>query len=121
MLFRSVVFAFDAFDVEVARQCSGIRSATVTLACAVALGQIFLHSGWSRWAFALLTIPVTILKNAARIAGITWLGLYADVGFMTGELHRYSGLPFAVLSVGMLLPAFLWLRRWERGARGDTL
>jgi exosortase len=106
-----VLFSFYAFDVEVAQQCSGIRSATTTLVCAFLLGQLFLSPGWTRWAFVLITIPVTILKNAARITGITWLGLYVDPGFMTGELHRYSGLPFALLSVAMLLPIFLWLRR----------
>ncbi len=107
------VFSFDNVDVEVAKQCSGIRSAILTTLGSILAGQLFLHRGWTRAGFALLSLPVVILKNAARIAGITWLGLYVDPGFFTGELHRYSGLPFSLLSVGILLRIFWGLHRLE--------
>jgi len=107
------VFSFRDVDIEVAEQCSGIRSAILTTLGSILAGQLFLHRGWTRAGFALLSLPVLILKNAARIAGITWLGLYVDPAFFTGELHRYSGLPFSLLSVGILLPIFSGLRRLE--------
>jgi exosortase/archaeosortase family protein len=77
------VFSFHDVDVEVAEQCSGIRSAILTTLGSILAGQLLLHRGWTRAGFVLLSLPVVIFKNAARIAGITWLGLYVDPGFFT--------------------------------------
>lgn len=108
------VFSLNTVSIEVAKECSGVRSALSLLLGSLLVGHVLLQNSWNRLGFALLTIPVVIFKNAVRIAGITWLGLNVDQGFFTGELHRYSGLPFSLLALGILVPALLGLRRMER-------
>jgi exosortase len=102
------VFALPGVDIEVAEECSGIRSAVVFFLGGVLGSYIFLRRGWTRLSFVLLTIPVVILKNAVRIATISWLGVNVDHGYFTGNLHHYGGLPFSLLAVALLLP-ILWV------------
>ena len=104
-------------DMEIAEQCSGIRSATAMFVSGILASHLFLRGGWSRIGFALFTIPVVVFKNAVRITGITWLGMNVDRGFFTGELHRYSGLPFSLVAFALLLPTLWALRRMERSSR----
>jgi exosortase len=108
------VFSLSTVEIEVAKECSGIRSCISMFLSCILAGHMFLRSGWTRVGFALLSIPVLIFKNAVRIVGITWLGLNVDPGFFTGTLHKNSGMPFTLLAVGLLLPALWALRRIEQ-------
>jgi exosortase len=108
-------FALGAVDIEVAKECSGIRSSISMFIGAILASHLLLRGGWNRVGFAMVSIPIVIFKNAARITGITWLGLNVDQGFFTGDLHRYSGLPFSLLALAMLVPTLLALRRVELG------
>jgi exosortase len=108
-----LTFSLPGVNVEVARECSGIRSSIALLITALVLGQVFLRSTWAMACLALITIPIAIIKNAARIATLSWLGVYVSPDFFYGDLHRNGGLPFSVLALAMLLPCLLVLRRWE--------
>lgn len=110
------LFSLDTVVIEVAKECSGIRSFVSMLISAVLAAHLLLRNGWNQVGFALLTIPVVIFKNAVRITGITWLGLNVDEGFFTGQLHRYSGIPFSLVALAILVPVLLALRKLERGA-----
>jgi exosortase len=101
-------------NIEVARECSGIRSTTSLLVMTGIAGGMFLQSGWRRVLLAAMAIPIVIIKNALRIVTISLLGLYVDPGFFHGALHRNSGIPFSILAILMLLPIFLGLRSSER-------
>ena len=107
------VFGLGKLDIEIAEECSGIRSATAMFISAILASHLMLQNRWSRIGFALLSIPVVIFKNAVRITGITWLGLNVDEGFFVGDLHKYSGMPFSVVALALLLPALWALRRVE--------
>jgi exosortase len=109
------VFALNTVDIEIAKECSGIRSSMAMFISSILAGHLLLRNGWSRIGFALLSIPVVIFKNAARITGITWLGLNVDSGFFTGSLHNYSGFPFSLLALALLAPTLWALWRMERG------
>ena len=67
-----------------------------------------------------LTIPISIFKNAVRIATISWLGVYVSKGFFYGNLHRRGGLPFSLFALALLAPVLLGLQRSE-AARLKTL
>lgn len=108
-------FSLSTVIIEVAKECSGVRSFTSMLIGAILAAHLLLRNGWNQAGFALLTIPVAIFKNAVRITGITWLGLNVDEGFFSGELHRYSGIPFSLVALAILVPVLLALRKMERG------
>lgn len=95
-------FSLPGADIEVAEECSGIRSSLSLLICSVLVGHLLLRSWWSRLSFTLLTIPIVIFKNAVRIVTISWLGIYIDKGFFFGNLHHYGGLPFSLLAIAIL-------------------
>ena len=107
-------FSLPGITIEVANECSGIRSSLSMFIGSIVAGYLILRSSWSRASLALLTIPIVIFKNAVRIVTISWLGIYVDSGFLHGRLHQYSGLPFSLLALALLAPVLLLLARTER-------
>jgi exosortase len=114
-------FSLPGVTIEVAKECSGIRSSLSMFISSMLAGYLFLRSGWSRVLFALLTIPIVIFKNAVRIVTISWLGVYVDPGFLHGRLHHYGGLPFSLVALALLVPILLLLVRTERRYAAGTL
>src|SRR5665213_32790 len=106
-------FALPGIDIEIAEECSGIRSSLSLFLSGVLAAHLFLRSGWSQVCFALLIVPIVIFKNAVRIATISWLGVYVDRSFFFGNLHHYGGLPFSLLAVAILALVLLVLRKTE--------
>jgi exosortase len=106
-------FSLPGVDIEVAAECSGIRSSLSLLITSILVGHTLLRSSWSQTVFALITIPVVIFKNAVRIVTISWLGVYVDRGFLYGDLHQYGGLAFSFLGLAILFVVFLALQKSE--------
>lgn len=106
-------FSLPGVDIEVATECSGIRSSLSLFLSSLLVGYLTLEAGWSRAAFTLLTIPVVIFKNALRIVTISWLGVYVDPGFFHGNLHKYGGLPFSLVAILILFFVLVALRKTE--------
>jgi exosortase len=98
---------------EVAPECSGIRSLIALTLVALVAGRLFLRYGWTRLALALSTIPIAILKNALRISVIAWLSAYVDRKYLHGSIHRNGGLVFTPLAAALLLMLLVGLRRFE--------
>jgi exosortase len=113
----TVRFSLPGVTIEVADECSGIRSSLSLLVSSIVAGYLVLRSGWSRTFLALMTLPIAIIKNALRIVTISSLGVYVDPGFLNGRLHRYSGLPFSLVALVLLAPLLLLLIRAERQRR----
>ena len=110
-------FALPGVEIEIAKECSGIRSTTALFITGILASHVFLRSGWRKILLSLLTIPIAIFRNAVRIVTISWLGVYVDQGFLFGKLHRYGGVPFALISLAILGPALWILQRTEANSR----
>ena len=109
----AVRFALPSVTIEVAEECSGIRSSLSLFISSLVVGYVLLRSGWSRLLFSVVTIPVVIFKNAVRIVALSVLGTYVDPAYLHGRLHRYGGLPFSLLALALLAPLLLALLRAE--------
>ena len=108
-------FSLPGLDFEVAPECSGIHSSLALMMVAILAGYIYLRSGWTRSALILLTIPIVLFKNAARIVVISTLGAYVDRGFLDGPFHhRYGGLLFSVVGVAVFVLVLTGLQNIER-------
>ena len=108
------VFHLPGMSVEVAKQCSGIRSSLALLITAVLAGHMFLQTGWKKVFLAVLIIPVTMFKNGIRIVILTLLGTYVDPRWVTGSsLHRDGGIVFFILALVLMAPILYWLRKGE--------
>jgi exosortase len=60
-------FSLPGLTVEVAEQCSGIRSSLALFITSVVAGKIFLQRGWIRLALTLSVFPVTMLKTPSGL------------------------------------------------------
>ncbi len=115
-------FSLPGVDIEIAKECSGIRSSLSLLLSAIVVGYLFLRSTWSQLVLAVVTVPIVIFKNAVRIATISWLGIYVDRSFFFGKLHHsFGGLVFSLIAIALMGLVLWFLYRTERlGNRAGT-
>src|SRR5262249_6450316 len=110
-------FALPGLAIEVAEECSGIRSSLALLITGCLAANMLLRTPWTRTALLAAIVPIAIVKNAVRIVVLSLLSIYVDMGFITGKLHQVGGIP---LFFGTLLVVggVVWvLQRLE--ARGN--
>ena len=113
------VFHLPSISVEVAPQCSGIRSALALFITATVAGHLFLRTGWKKVVLALVAIPIAMFKNGIRIVSLTLLGAYVDPRILQSSLHREGGIPFFIVALLLLAPVLYLLRKSEGlGFRG---
>jgi exosortase len=121
-LFRSVgvpvfrdgyLFTLPGLTIEVAEQCSGIRSGISLFLVGILAGHIFLKSGWRKLGLAAAVVPITIAKNGLRIVTISLLGAYVDRQVLSGPLHRAGGVPFFGVALVMLAIVLWAVRKGE--------
>src|ERR1041385_4442926 len=62
-----VVIVLPTVTIEIAQECSGIRSSLILVLAGLVLGHLFLTNLWSKVALVAFLIPLTIIKNALRI------------------------------------------------------
>jgi exosortase len=104
--------------IEVASECSGIRSSMALLITCLLAAHFYLRTGWKILLFVLLVVPLSVIKNGIRIATLTLLSLYVDPSFLTGNLHREGGFVFFFLALAMMFPI---LRLLEKSEKRDHL
>jgi exosortase len=110
-------FLLPGVEIEIANECSGIRSTLSLFIASVLAGHLLLRFNSRRILFSLAAIPIAILKNAVRIVTLSYLGVYVDRAFLTGKLHHlYGGLVFSTLSLALFVPLLLLLRKSERAS-----
>jgi exosortase len=114
VLREGFVLAIPGATIEVAKECSGIRSSVALFITSLLAAHIFLRSRLNLAVFALLSLPVAILKNGIRIATLTLLSVYVDPGFLTGNLHRDGGFLFFILALVILAPILFFMEKKER-------
>lgn len=110
------IFHLPGISVEVAEECSGIRSSLVLTLTALLTGYLLLRRGWTRVLLVVLSLPLGIARNGFRVFVISWLCVKVDPSMINSSLHRRGGPVFFVLS---LIPLFLvaqFLRRHEARA-----
>ena len=108
-----ILLSLANLDLEVAKECSSIRSSCLLVVTAMVLAHLFLRSWWRKALLIAAAIPLSVAKNGLRIVTIGELGTRVAPDFLNGKLHHDGGIVFfgiAVVAVG----ALLWmLRRTE--------
>jgi len=107
------VFHLARIDIEVAKECSGIRSSMVLLILALVVAHFRLKSFWSKALFLACGLFMMMLKNGIRIASLTLLAMYVNPSFLTGRLHHRGGVVFFLLGLLLLWPVLWTLQRGE--------
>ena len=107
------ILSLPGTDVEVAEQCSGIRSGLALSITSLLMGYLFLRSPWRRLWLVLAAFPLTIFKNGLRIALIYWLTVHPSMQSLTVWMHRYAGIPFSFLGLSALALLVAFFRKFE--------
>ena len=110
------LFHLPGMSIEVAEQCSGIRSSISLFLVSLLAGNLMLKDSWRKVVATLSIIPITVVKNGVRIVTLTLLGVYVDPRILGSIAHRRGGVAFFVLALG-LFGGVLWLLRL--GERND--
>ncbi len=85
---------------EVAEACSGLRSLLSLLALGTVYGYFSQNVMWKRWALVILSVPIAIVANAARVSGTGILAHYFGAEAAEGFYHTFEGwLVFVVAFV----------------------
>jgi exosortase len=108
-----IVLSIPGLTIEVAHECSSIRSSTMLILVSLILAHLFLRSGWRQAVLVLAAFPLSVLKNAIRIVTIAELGTRVNPSFLHGNLHRQGGVVFLGLAVVMLVVVLGALRKTE--------
>jgi exosortase len=105
-------------DIEIAKECSGIRSGLSLFITGLLASHLFLDSTWKKALFSLLTIPIGIFKNAVRIVVLSLLGIHVNPDFFHGRLHQQGGVLFSLLGLSMLAATLYLLKQpWRKKKR----
>jgi exosortase C (VPDSG-CTERM-specific) len=108
-----LIFQLPNITIEVAQECSGIRSSWVLFITSVLAANLFLKSSWRRLVLVALVIPLAILRNGFRIFVIGLLCVNAGPQMINSVIHRRGGPVFFVLSLIPFLLLLWWLRKGE--------
>lgn len=108
---NGLVFQLPNITIEVARECSGIRSTIVLFITSLIAGYMFLDRNWQRVLFTVIVIPLGIARNGFRIVTIGWLCTEYGPEMIHSPIHHRGGPVFFAIS---LIPLFLLLFLFRR-------
>ena len=103
ILREGFVFHLPGVSIEVAPQCSGIRSSMALVITCVLAGHMFLKTTWKKVVLVLAAIPITMFKNGIRITSLSLIGSYIDRGVLDSQPAQ--GWGDCVLHTGLFLMA----------------
>ncbi len=104
------IFQLPGIVIEVAQECSGIRSSWVLFIASILASYLFLRRFPHRLTLVLAAIPLGVLRNGFRITVIGLLCVHLGPQMIHHPIHRRGGPIFFVLSLIPLI-AILWLLR----------
>ena len=111
------VFALQGVTIEIADECSGIRSSIGLLLTTLLAGHLALRSTWQKMLLTLAIIPIVVVKNGVRIATLCLLATHYNPEFLNGRLHREGGFVFYLLGLAILMPILWLLHHWNGSAQ----
>lgn len=111
-----LVFQLPGITIEVAQECSGIRSSLILIITSLLAAYLFLKSPWRRFLLVAFVVPLGVIRNGFRILVISLLCVHVSPEMIHSPIHKQGGPLFFVLSLVPLFLALWWLRRGEQNS-----
>jgi len=108
-----VILNIPGLTVEVAQECSSIRSSSMLLVTTMVLAQVILRSPWRKALVIAIAVPLSVAKNGLRIFTIAMLGTRVDPAYLTGRLHHQGGPVFLGVALVAVFGLIWLLKRGE--------
>lgn len=114
-LYRNeLVFHLPGITLEVAPQCSGIRSSLVLLITSLVGGYLFLRSPVRRTILSVAVIPLALVRNGFRVFVLGELCVEVGPHMIDSAIHHRGGPIFFALSLIPFMGLVWLLMRGER-------
>jgi exosortase len=97
------IITIPGLTVEVATECSSIRSSLMLVVTTMVLAQMLLRSGWRKTLVITLAIPLSVAKNGLRILILAMLTTRVDRSFITGRLHHQGGIIYFLIALAVIV------------------
>ena len=110
MLEDGTQLTIPGLTVEVARECSSIRSSLMLVVTTMVLTQMLLRSAWRKTVVIALAIPLSVAKNGLRIFVLAMLATRVDRSFLTGRLHHEGGVIYFLIALAAIC-LLIWVAR----------
>ncbi|MGO9366865.1 MAG: exosortase/archaeosortase family protein [Terriglobales bacterium] len=107
---NGILVTIPGLTVEVAQECSSIRSSSMLLVTTMVLAHVLLRSPWRKLLAIVFAVFLSVAKNGLRIFTIAMLGTRVDPAFLTGRLHRQGGIVFFMIAL-IAVFVLLWIFR----------
>ena len=109
------------FAMQVAPECSGIRSTVALLLTSLVAGRLFLRSPWKRLVLVLIVLPLALLRNGFRVFVIGELCVRVGPEMIDSWIHHQGGPVFFALSLLPFSLALYYLYKSEHPVVGPAL
>ena len=114
MILDGLVIRLPGITLQVAPECSGIRSSLVLFITSFIAGKMFLKSTPNRALLSVFVIPLAILRNGFRIFTIGMLCVHVSPDMIHSPIHHKGGPIFFALSLVPFFAVLWYMRRRER-------
>lgn len=104
LLREGLVFHLPGISIQIAPECSGIRSTLVLFMTSILAGHLFLRSTWRRVALTAFVLPLALVRNGFRVFTIGQLCVSVGPHMIDSPIHHRGGPIFFALS---LIPFFI--------------
>ena len=108
-----VILRIPDLTIQIAQDCSSIRSSSMLLVTTMVLAQLLLRSPWRKSLVIALAVPLSVAKNGLRIFTISMLGTRIDPGYLNGRFHRQGGILFFLIALFVIFAVLLLCQRGE--------
>jgi exosortase len=109
-----VMLSIPGLKIEVATECSSIRSSMMLVVTSMVMAQLLLRTAWAKTLVILAAVPLSIVKNGVRVFTLSMLTVYVDPGYLNGRLHHQGGIVFFLLALGVEFALLCLIGRLER-------
>ena len=107
---RGMLVHIPGLTLEVAPECSSIRSSMMLLVTTMVLVQLLLRSFWRKVLIVAVAIPLSVAKNGLRIFALAVLATRVDPSVLDGDFHRHGGIIFFLIALAVIF-LLLWIAR----------
>jgi exosortase len=110
---RGLLIHIPDLTLEVAPECSSIRSSLVLVVTTMVIAHLLLRSWWRKFLLVALAIPLAVAKNGLRIFVLGFLAIRVDRSYLRSRLHYQGGFIFFLIALAGIFLALWILRRGE--------
>jgi len=116
----STTLIMPGLALQIAEECSSIRSSMMLIVSSMVMSYILLRSFWARGIVMLAAVPFAVFKNGTRVVTLALLGAYVDPEILNSPLHRQGGPIFLVASL-LGIFVLIWILGKAENSQGRLL